>query len=130
MKLSEMNTDQLADALCAIAEPMERIGADDEFNKKIAEFSERQKKDGGVTKLESLTGMIATTIPWLLSRHRKDVFAILSVLTGKSVADIEAQNGFVTIREARACLDKELTDFFKSFGATGVEQSYQQPQEA
>ena len=126
MKLSEMNTEQLADALCAIAEPMENIGADDEFNKKIAEFSERNKKNGGMTKLENLTGIVATTIPWLLKRHRQDVYVILSVLTGKSVQEIENQNGFVTIRDAKDCVDKELTDFFKSFGATSAGQSSQQ----
>lgn len=130
MKLSEMNTDQLADALCAIAEPMERIGADDEYNKKIAEFAKRQKGAENVTRLESLTGAISSTIPWLLSRHRKDVFAILAVLTGKSVAEIEAQNGFMTIRDARSCIDGELIGFFKSFGAMGDEQSSQQPQKA
>ena len=50
MKLSEMNTEQLANTLCRIAAPIERIGKDEELNARLAEAA---KVNGGKTMLST-----------------------------------------------------------------------------
>ena len=111
MKLSEMNTAQLADALVKIAAPCERIGKDAELNKKLAEHAAKLHTEG-MTKLQQNAALIGTVIPALLERHRADTFAILSALTGKSAEVLAAQNGMQTLKEAKACLDDDLMSFF------------------
>lgn len=112
MKLSEMNTVQLADALVRIAKPIERIGKDEEMNRQMAEAVERFR-EGKLTTIEQRARMIGMYIPALLERHRADTLEILSALTGKSVAEIEAQPGVQTLKEAKACMDEDLMSFFK-----------------
>lgn len=105
-----MNTEQLCDTLRAIAEPIDKIGMDEEFNKKLMEAAER----GSMTKMESDVSMVSMAIPLLFGRHREETFKILSVLTGKSAEQIAAQPGIQTVKEARECLkDKELLAFFR-----------------
>ena len=112
MKLSEMNTAQLADALVRIAAPIERIGKDEELNRAMSEGVERLRA-GGMTKLQHNAAMLGMLIPALLERHRADTFTVLSALTGKSVQEIEGQPGVQTLREARECLDGDLLSFFR-----------------
>lgn len=112
MKLSEMNTVQLADALVRIAGPIERIGKDEELNGQILEMGERFQS-GKLTNIEKTARMVSMCIPALLQRHRADTMEILSALTGRSVAEIAAQPGLQTIREARESLDEDLLSFFR-----------------
>ena len=111
MKLSEMNTVQLSDALVRLAGPMERIGKDAKMNDALKANAEKLREKG-MSRLENTTALIGAMVPALLERHRADTFEILSALTGKSVAEIEAQPGMLTLREARECLDGELLSFF------------------
>lgn len=112
MKLSEMNTMQLADALVRIAGPLERIGKDEEMNEQMAEMGERFRS-GKLTNIEKMARMVSACISALLQRHRADTMEILSALTGKSVVEIAAQPGMQTIREAKESLDEDLLSFFK-----------------
>lgn len=116
MKISEMNTDQLSDALVELTDPISNIAKDEELNKALNELSEkRQKKEITMPFQEGLS-IIKAFVPALLKRHRQEVYAVLAALTGKSAAEIAGQNGFKTILEARHVIDKELIDFFKSSG--------------
>ena len=111
MKLSEMNTVQLADALVKLAAPMERIAKDEELNERMAEAA-RRLREGGMTKLQHNAAMLGMLIPALLERHRADTFAVLSAMTGKSVEEIAAQPGMMTLKEAKECVDGDLLSFF------------------
>ena len=108
MKLSEMTTEQLADALVALAGPMGRIARDEALNKALARLDKRRSG----TALEQLAAVIEPLIPALLTRHREDTYRVLAALLGKSPEAIAAQSAALTIREARACFDGELRDFF------------------
>lgn len=111
MRLSEMNTDQLADALCELAPLLEEIGNDENLNEYLHRLAERQK-NGNMTILEKATSLVGKVVPSLLQTHREEVYKILSVLTGKTVAELRTQKGMETVREAKGCIDAELISFF------------------
>lgn len=131
MKISQMSTDQAADVLCLIAEPIEVIGTDKDFQNKLTEISKRNKERGrGMNTIESVTSMVGTFVPLLLKNCRAETYAILSALSGKPVAELAAQNVLQTMRDAKDCVDRDLIDFFKSSaGMDGGQSSPQQPQE-
>lgn len=109
MKLSEMTTLEMADALTALAEPLSRIGRDPALN---AALSDLGRFEGG-TALEKLSALFVPLATALMKTHRAETLAVLSVLTGKPVDVLAAQPGLTTLREARDCFDRELLDFFK-----------------
>lgn len=111
MRLRDMNTVQLAAALCDMAPHIEAIGSDEAVNNLIKNFNQTQE---GRTVMQTASTVIAMLVPALLERHRAHTFAILSVMTGKTEKEIEAQNGFQTIRDVKAVLDKDLIELFKS----------------
>ena len=45
MKIHELNGDQLAEALCLIAEPIERITQDEEVSKVLADIGNKRKEN-------------------------------------------------------------------------------------
>ncbi len=119
MKLSEMNTVELAQALCLLAAPVGRLAEDVELLKGMAAAGEGKETLG-----EKLGALMPTVIPALLDKHFDDVVLILSALTGKTPAAIRKQKGFETIRDIRACFDGDLLDFFKS--SAGMERTESQ----
>lgn len=118
MKLSEMNTDQMAEALCAMGGALESICEDVSINDGMKKLFDEAKANG-MTMLQKLGRTIHIWLPGLLMTHRNDVYTILSALTGKSVKEIAEQNGMVTIREARESFDGELMNFFSLFVSMG-----------
>ena len=59
----------------------------------------------------------ATLAPILLKAHRSDVFGVLAVLNECSADEIAKQNIMETVKQVRDLFqDKDLLDFFKSFG--------------
>ena len=53
----------------------------------------------------------------LLKDHRADVFGILAILNGTTAESVAKQNILTTILQIRTVFkDKELLDFFRSFG--------------
>ena len=109
MRLSEMNTAQLADALLALAEPMSRIGQDPALNRALTDLGRLE----GATVLEKASALFVPLATALLKTHREDALAALSALTGKPAEALAAQPGLQTIREARDCFDRELLGFFR-----------------
>ena len=117
MKLSEMSTDQMADAMVLIAEPVANIAADTKVSAALKGYSTSQKK--GETVAQTFGKMIGKLAPALLQDHRQDVYAVLSALTEKTVEGIASQKGMQTIADIKACWDGELANFFKSAASTG-----------
>lgn len=108
MKLSEMSTDRLADVMVKIAEPVERIGGDEELGRKLEEIAKR----GGRKGLQNIVDMYCVFVPLLLERHREDTYAVLAALTGKTAEQIAAQSAMDTMRDARESVDAEFLRFF------------------
>ena len=117
MKLSEMNTAQLATCLCRIAEPVGRIGRDARLNDYFRDVAQHGEGD---TVFERITGMAAALIPVMLDTHLEDMLCILSALTGKSERALREQNGLLTIREAVQSIDGEILAFFRLPGSTSA----------
>lgn len=114
MKLSEMNTDQMAKCMCELVEPAAEIMADEAVSKAVAGFDN--------TKDQSFLQMIGSAatalVPLLLKTHYTALVTVLSAMTGKTVAVIRKQKGLQTIKDVRECLDQDLIDFFKSSAPT------------
>lgn len=111
MTLKEMSTDQLADALCEIAPLLEEIGKDEALNETLRNIAKKEQ-ESGMTALEKGVSLVGRVVPAMLKTHRMETYKILSVLTGKSVPELAAQNGMETIRDAKGCIDAELIGFF------------------
>ena len=116
MKLSEMNTEQLAVCLCKIAPALARIGMDDGTNRAFAALSGKLE---GCTRMQQLAQMVGTLVPSLLGAHFDDMVTIVSAMTGKTEEGVRAQNGFVTIRDVKSFFDEDFLDFFKSSAVQG-----------
>lgn len=112
MKLSEMNGEQLATCLCAIAEPIERMADDEEITGALRGCVKRS--EAGIFEKVDLPRAVLRMIPVLLGKHRRDTFLIIGAMNGKTVDEIAKQNGMKTILDIKACFDKDLFDFFKS----------------
>lgn len=113
MKLSEMNTKQLASALCALVRPMQALAQDEEINRAFTAISAKSEETQSMTVLEK-GGMLLEVVPVLFERRYKETIEIVSVLTGKSVEELESQNGMETINETIQCFDNQLLGFFRS----------------
>lgn len=105
MKLSEMNTAQLAKALCALTTPLENLCNDPKVMDALKVVS---KPEAGM----SMATLVARVAPVLLGEHYDDVVKILSALTGKTVEAINAQPGLTTVQDVIACMDGEIMRFF------------------
>jgi len=116
MRLSEMTTDQMADTLILLAEPIANIATDASVSAALASYTKASK--AGQTVAETFGNMIGKLAPALLKSHRADLYAVVAALTGKTVEAIGAQKGLQTIADIRESFDGELADFFKSAADT------------
>ncbi len=113
MKLSDMNTAELARCLVALAAPLAAIAQD----ARVADYlAGLQAPDAARDKkvIEVLGDAVGALTPVLLGDHAEAVFAIAAALTGKTAAAIRAQKGITTLRDIRDSVDRELIDFFTS----------------
>lgn len=107
MKISQMNTDQMADALCMMAEPLEIIGNDPDFG---AAFAKLDGMKGSL--LEKFAAGYGKIVPIMLRKHRNETYTILAAMTGKTPEEIAKQNVLRTMQDVRDSVDQELLDFF------------------
>lgn len=113
MKLSEMNTVQLAKTLCAIAQPVERLGKSKKIIGALQSFADFRAGKGKGTLLEQVTALFAALTPALLDENNlPDTAAIVAAMTDKTVDEVLAQKGMQTILDIRGLLDKDFLDFF------------------
>lgn len=116
MKLSELTTERAADVLCELTPYIANITGDkallDELSNKF------DSKGKSAAELYTFAAhKYATLVPILLKEHREDVFGLLAVLNETEPEKIANQSVMETIRQVRDLFqDKELLDFFKSFG--------------
>lgn len=116
MKLSELTTERAADVLCELTPYIANITGDksllDELSNKF------DSKGKSAAELYTFAAhKYAALVPILLKEHREDVFGVLSVLNETEPEKIAKQNVMETMKQVREVFqDKELLDFFKSFG--------------
>lgn len=119
MKLSEMNTKQLAAALCQLTKPMQNIAADESLNGVFESIDKKMHSGRYMSAMEKM-GMLLDTVPILLETHYGDMIRIISIMNGKSIAEVEEQNGMEMIDELRKSIDSQLVGFFRSSAAMVV----------
>lgn len=116
MKLSELTTEQAADVLCELTPYIANITGDkallDELSKKF------DSKGKSVAEMYTYSAKkCAALAPVLLKDHRADVFGVLAILNETTAEAIAEQKIITTIKQVVELFqDKELLDFFGSFG--------------
>ena len=111
MKLSEMTTKQFASAVCSMAIPMQNIAKDEEINRAFSAISGKGESGSDMTVLQK-GGLLLELVPLLLEKRFYDTVSIISVMTGKSVKEVEAQNGMQTLKDIRSFWDDDFACFF------------------
>lgn len=116
MKLSELTTERAADVLCELTPYIANITGDKALLDELA--NKFDSKGKSAAELYTFAAhKYATLVPILLKDHREDVFGVLSVLNETELDKIAKQNIMETMKQVREVFqDKELLDFFKSFG--------------
>lgn len=109
-KLSEMTAAELTTALCEIAEPIGNISQDDEVVEALQKITKSKATNAIAGKLIGFS--FSSLVPLLLQKHRTDTFAVLSVLAGKTLEELEKENGFRLIRDIRGLFSSEMMRFF------------------
>ena len=115
-KLSEFGTDECLDVLCEITPHIVNIVSDEEIMNAIGKPMDKTT----VTKVGVMllgAQKITAVVPLLLKTHRADIYAILSVMGGKSVEEVAKQSTMATLWQIKTLSeDKELLSFFKLWG--------------
>ena len=116
MKLSQLTTERAADVLCELTPYIANITGDKALLDELA--NKFDSKGKSAAELYTFAAhKYATLVPILLKDHREDVFGVLSVLNETELDKIAKQNIMETMKQVRDLFqDKELLDFFKSFG--------------
>lgn len=116
MKLSQLTTERAADVLCELTPYIANITGDKALLDEMA--NKFDSKGKSVAELYTFAAhKYATLVQILLKYHREDVFGVLSVLNETELDKIAKQNIMETMKQVREVFqDKELLDFFKSFG--------------
>lgn len=110
MKISQMTTEQAADVLIRIAEPVANIMHDEDSIKVLENLA-----NGNDKPLAFIADNLPVVVSVLVKAHRADVYEIVGALSGKPADEIASQKFTQTILDIRDCADKELVDFFGSF---------------
>lgn len=111
MTISQMTTDQAADALVRISYAVAPIVKDAKIRETI-EIVAGHRDDKDI--LATIGDVIDHLVPTLLRDYRGNLYEAASALTCKSVDEIKAQNVLTTISEVKASVDDELLGFFRS----------------
>lgn len=113
MKISQMSTDQAADVLVRIAEPVSHIMDDERISELLKEVSASKN----VPYIKLFASLIPKIVPLALESHRNDLYEVVGALDGKSVSEVEKQNVMKTIKVIKESIDRDLIDFFVSSGS-------------
>lgn len=117
MKLSQMTTEQAADVLVKIADPVARILSDDGAMKIISDTIET----GTENPMKGYAAILTKLVPFCLKDHRADLFSVIAALDGKTGDEIAKFNFVSTLRVLKDSADKELFDFFRSIAGANTE---------
>ena len=112
MKISQMSTEQGANVLVKIAEPVSNIMDDPQVVNILKEISAMKN----VPYIKICASIISKIVPLALQAHRDDLFEIVGALDNKSASEVKEQSVLQTIKVIQESIDKDLIDFFGSIG--------------
>lgn len=118
MKLSELSTDRALDVLCEMTPFVSGILTDEELLAELRDAVDLPQEATLAATLAIGGEKLSRLTPIFLKKRRADIFGLLAALEGKTLGEIAGQPFLTTAAQLRDVLgDKELLDFFKSFGA-------------
>lgn len=109
MKLSEMSTEQFADAICDVTDATANIVEDKALMIAIGDVFKRYE---GKTVGNMLATALRKVVPLMLKTHRHDTFQLVAAMNQKTLEQVMAQPIMQTIDDINGMVDKELLDFF------------------
>lgn len=113
MKISQMSTDQAADVLVKIVDPVSHIMDDERIVDLLKEISESKN----VPYIRLFAAMLPKIVSFALDSHRNDLYEVVGALDNKSFSEVKDQNFLKTLSVIMESFDRELIDFFASFGS-------------
>lgn len=116
MKISQMTTDQAADVLVRIAQPVSNIMDDEQVADVLRTLSGRK----GVPYIKLFSEILPKIVPLALKTHRKDLYEVVGAFAEKTARDVGRMNVLDTIAVLRDSIDQDVIDFFKSTGGQDV----------
>lgn len=110
MKISQMTTDQAADVLVRIVDPVSNIVNDADFINVIENLAEADSS----VPVKFFANNLAPIVSVALKSHKADVFEIVAALSKKTTEEVAKQKITETIKDIADSWDGELVDFFGS----------------
>lgn len=108
MKISQMATEQAADVLVRIAQPVSNIMDDTEVEAVIRGLGDEE----GKSPMRMIASIVPKIVPLALKVHRDDLFEIVGALGQMPVSKVKKLPLIETIKIIRESLDdKDLIDF-------------------
>ena len=111
MKLSEMSTEQAADVLIRIADPVERMLTDESLEDAFKVCAKVYQDNGTVVRLAG--NVLGRLIPKVLKDHSEDLYLVVSAMSGKTVEVVRKEKLTEFIRDCFDFVDKDFVDFFQ-----------------
>lgn len=113
MKISEMTNNQATDILVKITPAVANIADDEELVELAKELTELRKLP--VTKIVSK--ILPRFVMFAMKNHKEDLYEIVGALAFKSTEEVGDMTVMETMNLLKESIDKDLLDFFKSFGS-------------
>lgn len=110
MKISEMNNEQATETLIRIAEPIGNI-CDDEETAFLMRFI---SENGNIPLVQTVGKLIPKAIPFLMQKHKRDLYEIIGALTFQTVEQVSKMNFVETVNVCKESYDEVLANFFTS----------------
>ena len=113
MKLSQMNTDQAADVLVRITQPIANIIDDPELEPMIKKIAESRE----LPTVKIISTFLPPVIALALKKHRGDLYEVVGALGQIPAAKIGKLPLLQVMNIVKESVDQELIDFFRSSGS-------------
>lgn len=114
MKISEMTNAQAKEVMIRLADPIGRLCDDEQAVELIEEYKKNLRKP-----LYYVVGrMIPRLVGYLMKEHERDVYEIVSILTGEPLKEMASKNFKETVEAIRDSYDDVLDCFFSRSGGS------------
>ena len=112
MKMSQMTNDQITELIIRITPAVSNIMDDEEMQPLLDKVA--GSREMPLAKL--IPSLLPPVVTFALRKHKADLYEIVGAFSGKSVKEVGKMNILDTMNIIKDSIDKDFTDFFRSFG--------------
>ncbi len=112
MRLGDMPTEAMGQALCRLTPPMCRMAKDPKVGEALKQI---RREDALLLTLGKVGEML---LPCLVGEHMGEMLEVLSILTGEDMETLRTRPGRETVTLFLQCVDEALADFFPCAGGS------------